>query len=141
MLRERNRNSFKLQKKPPPIPSPKEDAVAVSTFCPLALVLPTDLMLTWELMRMIIITIKMIMLMILRMTMMMILSLVAASTAWLPADPMLTLEPAAVVAPQSLWARLACRHRARCLYYAVCRGRPTHSQLLSRPVDTAPCSP
>ena len=125
----------------PQIRSLKEDAVAVSTFCPLALVLPTDLMLTWEPVRMIIITIKIIMSMILRMTLMMIPSLVAASTAWVPADPMLTLEPAAVVAPQSLWARLACRHRARCLYYAVCRGRPTHSQLLSRPVDTAPCSP
>ena len=115
--------------------------MAVSTFCPLALALPTDLMLTWEPVRMMIILISMIMSMILRMTMMMIPSLVAASTAWVPADPMLTLEPAAVVAPQSLWARLACRHRARCLYYAVCRGRPTHSQLLSRPVDTAPCSP
>ena len=41
----------------PPTPSQKEDAVAVSTFCPLALALPTDLMLTWEPVRMIIITI------------------------------------------------------------------------------------
>ena len=31
--------------------------MAVSTFCPLALALPTDLMLTWEPVRMIIITI------------------------------------------------------------------------------------